>query len=247
MTLASEHSRLRGSCQSRRPSRYSRVTQTGSWWLTSTASWPSAARRARPPTAPQHPGGDAAGTARPTTAATGWQVRASAAGAAASRRRPRTSCPAKWFAGLDQPVVGPDRQPVRGRDRRRGLLGPLQRRRRRRPAMSWPAKCSADALGHLPARARTGGSRAAGRTGCRSGLYTSPWRTRWTTRGRLPVGARSHASGSACAAARAAAGSAAGDAVDSRRRRGPRTRTTPRTPTAAGRRPAPASRGRTAA
>jgi hypothetical protein len=46
VTDASEHWRRRGSCQRRRCSADSRVTQTGSWWLTRTASCPRAASRA---------------------------------------------------------------------------------------------------------------------------------------------------------------------------------------------------------
>src|SRR5690606_25791335 len=46
VTDARVHSRLRGSCHRRRPSAASRVVQMGSWWLTMTASWPSARSRA---------------------------------------------------------------------------------------------------------------------------------------------------------------------------------------------------------
>ena len=42
----SVHCRLRGSCRKRSPCAESRVVQIGSWWETSTASWPRASARA---------------------------------------------------------------------------------------------------------------------------------------------------------------------------------------------------------
>ena len=235
MTEASEHCRRRGSCQSRRPSTRSRVTQIGSWWLTATASWPRA-RVAGGGQRGEHPHGACSTYGSPHDGRNGLrrcrQCRGSAQRAVADAEgqaledvaRPRSAGRRCAIGSPSAAAIGPRRlpgpAPAARRPRRRGP---------RRPAPRRPARPS-------PGRARRGGSRAAGRRAPRSGLCTSPWRSRCTTvvvaSSRSLLGSRRVAA----AAARAACGSAVGDPVERRRRRGRRRRTRSRTPRAAGRR-----------
>ena len=233
---ASPHCRWVGMCESGLPSTSRRSVQIGSWWLTQTASWPSAASRARPGGG-EHPRGDVRVRLAPGRPERVAQLRPG------RRVRPGPVAGTERFAlegvlRLQQPVVQVHRQAQRRGQRRRGLLRALQRgghevgdvpvqQRLRRP------------LGHPPAG---GGEVVAGQPAVHHvvrvvhlavpeqvhrGRSSRPDPPRWRPRrrGRRPAGRRRSGPG--------------------RRRRARPRRTRPRTRTAAGRRRGPASRGRT--
>ena len=89
---ARPHCRRSGRCHSRRPSTKRRIVQIGSWWLTQTASCPSAASRADSAAASMRWRHVDVGLA-PRRGERVPQVAASSPGASARRRRRRTSCP----------------------------------------------------------------------------------------------------------------------------------------------------------
>ena len=223
--------------QERRPSALSRVTQIGSWWETTTASWPVGAPRGRraprATSAPRPPC-----RARPTTAGTGSTALPDLR-LAQDRVADVERLALEDVGRLDHPLVELDRETAHRGERRRGLLGALERRGDDVGDVA-VADPVGDPLGHRAAALGEVEARSSGRRGCPAGCAPR----------RGAAGARSSSLRPHVESRRAAAAARPPRAGRRARagapgRRGRRRGTTPRTRSAAGRPPGRASRGRT--